>query len=186
MCFCLRFDHVVVSCAFCFCFEMTCVSESTLSLFDFPPFCEHTWFLFVAIGSWVFKPGVSICLCQIMPVCYLCRSSAKYVSLYSCLPVILTLDWYFTWPCWILCFGYFCLGLCLTVGFLTFCLSVDLRDCLLPLDCCWKTFWSLWNSDLWAVLSASRSFMTESLTLGLKIKLIVLLLLKIIIHFLFI
>ena len=39
------------------------------------------------------------------------------------------------------------------------------------------------NSDLWAVLSASGSFTTESLTLGLKIKLI---LLKIIIHFLFI
>src|SRR4029434_1505223 len=40
-------------------------------------------------------------------------------------------------------FGYFCLGLCLTVGLLTSCLPVDLRDSLLPLDCCRKTLLKL-------------------------------------------
>src|SRR4029434_160626 len=60
-----------------------------------------------------------------------------------CLPVILALCLIFDLTLWYSVFGYFCLGLCLTVGFLTSCWPVDLRDCLLPLDCCRVTLLKL-------------------------------------------
>ena len=73
------------------------VSDSTLSLFDFPPFCEHTWFLIVAIGLWVLSLvclSVSARSCQFIT----CDFPAIVSLAILCLPVIWTFAWFLTWP----------------------------------------------------------------------------------------
>ena len=99
-----------------------------------PPFCVHTWFLFVAIGLWVFKPNVPFSLCQIWPV-FTCAFPAFSKSAISCLPVFLTFAWFLTWPCldsvfWILLpltlFDYWIFDLCLPVDYSLWIVALEL------------------------------------------------------------